>query len=164
MKLRVVLFSCVIPLSVAGRTRFIHPSMIVKFLYWAGESSIPDIAKLVIKKSYDISLPGTYLVDYGCEAVYAGFTRGPEKIPHELIKYACALKIASHINTGIDHLNVHYPRAIQNSRYLNTLLGMIRPFLVRCFMRIGIDLFADAYLEEPDQDEEPDSVEYTKAE
>lgn len=61
-------------------------------------------------------------------------------------------------------MNVHYPRAIQNSRYLNTLLGMIRPFLVRCFMRIGIDLFADAYLEEPDQDEEPDSVEYTKAE
>lgn len=160
MKLRVVLFifSCVIPVSVSSRTRFVHPSLMVKFLYWMGEGSIPDIAKLIIKKSYDISTYGSYIVDYGAEAVYAGFTRGPERIPHELIKYACAIKIAACANEYIDHFGLQFPEIGQNYCSINAMVAIARPFLVRCSIRIGIDLLVDAYLQEPDSSEEIDFV------
>lgn len=161
MKLTVVIafiFSCIVPLSVSSRTRFVHPSLMVKFLYWMGEGSIPDIAKLIIKKSYDISAYGTYIVDYGCEAVYAGFTRGPERIPHELIKYACAIKIAAYANGYIDYFELQFPGAAQNYRSINAMVAMARPFLVRCLTRVGIDLLVDAYLEEPDSSEESNFV------
>lgn len=154
----VCILFCIVPGSASSRTRFVHPSLMIKFLYWMGEGSILDIAKRIIKKSYDISAYGSYIVDYGAEAVYAGFTRGPERIPHELIKYACAIKIASYANGYIDNFGLQFPEIVHNYRSINTMVAIARPFLVRCSIRIGIDLLVDAYLQEPDSSEETDFV------
>lgn len=121
-----------------------------------GEGSIPDIAKLIIKRSYEISEYGSYIVDYGAEAVYAGFACGPEKIPHELIKYSCAIKIASYTNDYIDLMGVRFLTEMDNHRSLKTMIRIARLFLVRWLIRIGIDLVVDAYLQEPDSSEEHD--------
>ncbi len=156
MKFRVVflIIFCAIPFYTSTKTRFVPPSLFMRFVYWMGQGSIPDIAKFLIKYSYDISVPGTYIVDYGSEAVYAGFTRGPDKIPHELAKYLCALKASYLVNDCIDCLNLDYPTVIKKNKYLDISFCFIRPFLVKSLIRLSIDLLVDAILETNEENED----------
>lgn len=156
MKARVIvlIFFCGMPLDTSTKTRFVSPSLLTRFIYWIGQGSIPDVAKFLIKYSYDLSLVGAYIVDYGSEAVYAGFTRGPGKIPHELVKYVCAQKISAYANAGIDFCAFDYPLAFKKNKYLYKSLLLMRPFLVKCAIRCGIDYLVDLFMQETDEEDE----------
>jgi hypothetical protein len=132
---------------------YVGPLYILKIAKYAADFALPDIAKLVIKNSYSVSVPGSYVVDYGCEALYAGFIRGPHKIPHELVKYACALKASHWVNDSIDRLNLDYPAVVKKNKYLNLPLYFFRPFMVKTLIRFSIDLLVDTVLETNEEDE-----------
>lgn len=142
----------IISLVTCAKDRFYtHPYFLAKAAAWTAEVFIADAAKLGIKYSYNIhSAPATYAIDYGCEALYAGCTKGPDKIPHELAKYACAQKISEYANQIIP---ATYPAFIQSNSKLAVSMRVLRPFIITSLVRLGIDLMVDQYLEESEEDE-----------
>lgn len=140
---------------VFARTRFSTSPFLLSKLSWvAGGYFATDIAQWGICKTCNISSPLSLVaVDYGCQALCAGITKGPDRILHELIKYTIAQKISSYANAGLDWLSLERQLRGQHQHVLATSVYFARPFLVHALVRIALDVLIDMYLEEVDEED-----------
>jgi hypothetical protein len=128
--------------------------MVVKFI----------ISKQIPCKSWfssgALAITSRGLVDYGCEAAWAGVFKGIKRIPHELMKYACAEYIYYKLCAGAAQAGVDYPQCIKKSwsRYFTLYLpvSFVFPYMARWAVRFGIDKAVDGALLKKEEQELPE--------
>ena len=99
-----------------------------------------------------IDLCSDHIIDYGCEAIWAGYCEGIHKIPHRLVAYAVADRCYMHLHAlferhdiGLHSLFAHKP--------LCHIMIILEPLLARRLIVYILGQGIDALLcDEEDQD------------
>jgi hypothetical protein len=98
-----------------------------------------ECAKLVLPMliSCNNRLIKNYCIDYGCEAVWAGYYEGLDAIPGACIKYACVDACYHQLSRGAQILEIDYPARIKNrATFLSIARVFIPLFTKRCIAQI----------------------------
>ena len=127
-----------------GARYFASPTFIIKTIQCTSRVMVPELAKVAIQYKYHVS---HFLIDCSCHAVYAGATRGPQKIPHALVEYACVEQLYQLINT-IGIIRSYKPGFIKDYRSLQMLFWAAKPCIIKAVLRTIIEGLVDSFLSE----------------
>lgn len=105
-------------------TRFILPYLITKQIF-------------ATINSYQLT--SDHVIDYGCEAAWAGYYEGVETIPGALMRYAFIDACYCQLKIGACYYNLDFPQSFKKHAMLCNLSRVLMPLLVKRCIGLCLD-------------------------